>query len=65
TATELIKHIQSRPEQSTDLEVPSVTTLEDLKTMAIQKAEKLIQSQQSTTHQPDGLQSLRELVQQK
>lgn len=33
--------------------------------MAIQKAEKLIQSQQSATNQPDGLVSLKELVQQK
>lgn len=65
TTTELIKSIQSRAAQSTDFEVPSVKTLEELKTMAMQKAQKLIQSQQSATHQPDGLVSLKELVQQK
>lgn len=65
TTTELIKHIQNRTEQNTDFELPSVKTLEELKAMAIQKAEKLIQSQQSATHQPDGLVSLTELVQQK
>uniref|UniRef100_A0A093V5W2 ER membrane protein complex subunit 2 n=1 Tax=Talaromyces marneffei PM1 TaxID=1077442 RepID=A0A093V5W2_TALMA len=57
--------IQSGAEASADFEVPSVKTLEELRSMAIQKAEKLIQSQQSVTHQPDGLVSLKELVQQK
>ncbi|EED21759.1 conserved hypothetical protein [Talaromyces stipitatus ATCC 10500] len=61
TASELIRHIQT--EQSTGDDVPSISTLEELRSLAIQKAEKLIQSQQSS--QLDGLVSLKKLVQQR
>lgn len=68
SASELINQIKGLPKHSIGDEVPSIKTLEDVKTAAIQKAEKLIQSQQSaSSHQTmqdqDGLRSLQELVQ--
>lgn len=62
TTSELIKHLKSLPKHNIGDEIPSAETLEKVKAVAIQKAEKLIQSQKTTSNMQDGLFSLQELV---